>query len=354
MNVLFALPRPGNTGGMRMLTQMYFDEKVFDRDDTFFFDTYYSWGENKLIRLFQNFYLKLKFTCVLLFKKIDVAYIMTSSNMGFYDKVVYCLLARCLGKKVVLNPVGGQFIDFYNRNGFNRTLVPLCLRIPSGIVAGTTFWNEFFQRTFRIKNLIDIPNPVRLKIRRSTRRSLEKITITFLARLDPSKGAIIFAKSVKRLFTLRQDFRVNIAGTGPAHDEVMSILKEEIARGKVILHGFVSESKKEQILDESHIYVLPTEFEVLPISVLEAMSHGNVVIATRVGGMADAVVDGTTGFLIEPDEEELITKIVTLMDDPSLIHRFSEAALKQVVQFEFSTIFNRQRAFCEQVLTKKV
>ena len=347
MKILFALPTPGNTGGMRMLSQMYQDEGVYDRHDVVFFDTFFSWGTNKLIRLLQSLILRFQFASILVLKKVDAVFIMTSSNMGFYDKTLYALIARALGKKVVLNPVGGQFIDFYQRNSFNRKLVPICLKIPNGIVAGTSYWFNYFKTEWPDLTIENIPNPVRLNITTDFIKDPSPQVITFLARIDEQKGANVFGKAIASLLQSRSDFEVQIAGDGPYRVELLEDLKEGMSSNRVKYLGFVSEEEKKEALLRSHIYVLPTEFEVLPISILEAMAAANAVIATDVGGISDAVRDKMNGLLLSrPDSKELIAALNFLLDTSELTKRMGVLGQRHVKQYEIGLIVDRQMAFC--------
>jgi glycosyltransferase involved in cell wall biosynthesis len=71
-----------------------------------------------------------------------------------------------------------------------------------------------------------------------------------------------------------------------------------------------------EILALTDIFVLPTMFEGLPHSVLEAMAAGCCVVASRVDGVAEVVEDGETGILVEAaNVEQLIAALNPLIDD---------------------------------------
>jgi glycosyltransferase involved in cell wall biosynthesis len=75
------------------------------------------------------------------------------------------------------------------------------------------------------------------------------------------------------------------------------------------------------------LFLLPSLWEGLPISILEAMAVGVPVISTRISAIPEAVIDGETGLLVEPgNAEELGDAIEKLLDDESLRRRLSEAA----------------------------
>jgi glycosyltransferase involved in cell wall biosynthesis len=84
------------------------------------------------------------------------------------------------------------------------------------------------------------------------------------------------------------------------------------------------------------VSVMPSLNEALSNSLLESMAAGVPVVATRVGGTGEAVVDGVTGLLVEPaDSEALAASIARLLQDPELAARLGRAA-RQVIEERFS------------------
>ena len=91
--------------------------------------------------------------------------------------------------------------------------------------------------------------------------------------------------------------------------------------------------------------------EAFGLVVVEAMSAGRPVIASRIGGMADLVIDGETGLLIEPgDTKALQIAIEHLLSNPELRSRMGQAALQKVVEFQASTIVPRIEQVYEELL----
>ena len=96
--------------------------------------------------------------------------------------------------------------------------------------------------------------------------------------------------------------------------------------------GWVSGAAKERELQQATLYVLPSYIEGLPMGVLEAMAIGAPVIATKVGGIPDAIEDGANGFLVEPgDVNALADRIIQLLADAQLRNRFATAARARIV-----------------------
>jgi glycosyltransferase involved in cell wall biosynthesis len=99
--------------------------------------------------------------------------------------------------------------------------------------------------------------------------------------------------------------------------------------------------------------VLPSRtFEMCPLSILEAMSHGLPVIASRLGGQAELVDDGVTGLLFTPgDADDLAKKIKLLWDNPELCRRLGRAGYERVVnEYREDVYFRRLMAVYRQAI----
>ena len=67
---------------------------------------------------------------------------------------------------------------------------------------------------------------------------------------------------------------------------------------------------------DADVYVLPSRYETFPMSVLEAYSCGKPVIASRVGGLKDLVINGVTGLLFTPEDTVMLKEsIFTILND---------------------------------------
>jgi glycosyltransferase involved in cell wall biosynthesis len=122
--------------------------------------------------------------------------------------------------------------------------------------------------------------------------------------------------------------RLRIAGDGPER----AALSEEIHRlgldGVVELLGYRDDVS--ELLRASHLFVLSSRSEGMPMSVLEAMACGVPVIASAVGGIPELVVDGESGLLVEAqDPQALAQAIARMLEDHELRQRFGLAGHKR-------------------------
>jgi glycosyltransferase involved in cell wall biosynthesis len=90
------------------------------------------------------------------------------------------------------------------------------------------------------------------------------------------------------------------------------------------------------VLRAADVMVLPSRAEGLPLAILEAMACGKPVVATRVNGVPEAVIDGRTGILVEPGDDKAIAgALVRLLDQPEVAKRMG-AEGRRFVERSFS------------------
>lgn len=91
--------------------------------------------------------------------------------------------------------------------------------------------------------------------------------------------------------------------------------------------------------------------ETFGIAALEAMASSRPVIASRIGGLSDVIVDGETGYLVPPgDQEALRQAIESLLADPDLRARMGQAAKRRTAEFHASRVVSRIEDVYRQVL----
>jgi N-acetyl-alpha-D-glucosaminyl L-malate synthase BshA len=105
-------------------------------------------------------------------------------------------------------------------------------------------------------------------------------------------------------------------------------------------------------LSAADVFLLPSSQESFGLAALEAMACAVPVVASRVGGLPDVIVDGTTGFLCEPDDVAAMAgRVLAVLGDPALAARIGAAAAGEVSRrFSTAAIVPQYEAFYEEVL----
>jgi glycosyltransferase involved in cell wall biosynthesis len=145
--------------------------------------------------------------------------------------------------------------------------------------------------------------------------------IIVVARFAPQKNHSLLLRAMAGL---PHPFRLVFVGDGPTRQAVEMQGYELGLSDRIDFLG--QRHDVEEILANSHIFALPTNWEGFPLSILEAMRAGLPVIASDVGGVREAVTDGETGFLVPAgDEGALRARIAQLLESPNLRQRMGRS-----------------------------
>jgi glycosyltransferase involved in cell wall biosynthesis len=151
------------------------------------------------------------------------------------------------------------------------------------------------------------------------------------ARLHTGKGLIYLLQAAK----LVPGVLFQIAGDGPHRAELEQQARQIGVEERVRFLGYREDIP--ELLAACDLFVLPSLYEALGLSVIEAMAAGKPVIASAVGGLKESVIDGVTGMLVPPkDPERLAGAIRKLLYERALATRLAEAGKDRAIQF-FST-----------------
>lgn len=141
------------------------------------------------------------------------------------------------------------------------------------------------------------------------------------------------------------------AGQGPLEDEIRTLHQEWGLGERVQLLGYRADVP--DLLAASDVFVLGSAFEGLPVSIMEAMAVGLPVVATRVGGVPEAVVEGRTGLMVPAhDAPALAQALLTVTGDEHLRRRLGDASRDRSTMFDIrSAVAVQQEAYAELVKT---
>lgn len=158
------------------------------------------------------------------------------------------------------------------------------------------------------------------------------LRIIYLGRLSREQKRVhLFPAILDRLRASGIPFHWTIAGEGPEQDWLRVALKSASPNQTVSFIGPVSYAQVPRTLLDHHIFLLASDYEGLPLSLLEAMGCGLVpVVSDLVSGIRE-VVDASTGELIAPDNTAgYAERIIALHKDRSRMKDLSQNAIAQV------------------------
>lgn len=274
---------------------------------------------------------------------------IAQSLQGFCRDSMLIWLGKAFGARIVVHLRGGNYDNFYHeQTKFVRFLIKITLRqvnrilvLGEGLRAMYAFDSHLTDRIYVVYNGLSIEAEGMAK----TIEHLggNTIHVLYLSNLIETKGYFHVLESIK---ILRDTYNIKVACTFAGQfitsrdDETVrsaenakirfcEYLDKYDLRGQVRFMGAVSGYTKWQLLRDSHFFVLPTHYvnEGQPVSIIEAMAYGCVVITTNYRAIPDLVIDGRTGIFVDYGEpKQIASAIANLCASPLRYKQMSESA----------------------------
>jgi glycosyltransferase involved in cell wall biosynthesis len=177
--------------------------------------------------------------------------------------------------------------------------------------------------------------------------STERPVVLTPARLNKQKGHSYLLEAV----ALVPEAVFVLAGDGPERANLERQARELGLDNRVLFLGYRQDIP--DLLASCDLFVLPSLFEGFSLSILEAMAADKPVIASRIGGNAEAVVHGKTGILVPPaSPTALAAAIRTVLSDQGLAQRLAAAGKARVYQkFSAAIMVQRVTQIYEEILS---
>lgn len=174
--------------------------------------------------------------------------------------------------------------------------------------------------------------------------------IGIVARLSGLKGHDILLRAMRIVLSHEPLTHLFVIGDGSDRSNLEKLTENIGLTKNVEFSGFVENVIP--YLDKIDIFVLPSQGEGLPISIIEAMAKGLPVVASCVGGIPELVINRETGFLIKGHSPELLAKkILKLVQTPNLAYQFGKRARKRAKEmFSQKDMINKiEKIFLDSV-----
>lgn len=156
-------------------------------------------------------------------------------------------------------------------------------------------------------------------------------TVLHIGRFAPQKNHEGLLRAFARFREDRPDARLWLIGEGPLREPCESLAKALGIDGAVRFLG--AQAQVYEYLREADVFVLPSNYEGLPMSLIEAMGTGLPIIATAVGGVPDMLTDGESAWLVENDEGSVAAALSFAAAHEAERERLGRAALRRSRDF---------------------
>jgi glycosyltransferase involved in cell wall biosynthesis len=167
------------------------------------------------------------------------------------------------------------------------------------------------------------------------RNEAKIVKILFMARIVKKKGVFDAIDTLSHLGNSQYESELTIAGEGDDLEKAMAYVSDNHI-SNVRFVGYVKGEAKRQLLEESHIFFMPTSHgEGFPVAIAEAMAFGLPILTRPVGGIADSLKDGKNGLITASRDPKIFSELLDhlvsdrkLYNDISLVnYRFAQERL---------------------------
>lgn len=208
-----------------------------------------------------------------------------------------------------------------------------CAKRAENIITNSPFAVEAVSR-FGEKNIYELNNPVSEIFFDVDNTAEEEGRILFAGNICEAKGIMTILEAIKIVKNNLGKIKLMIAGGITDTDfyfKAIRFIEENNLGMSVNFLGHLSNKELKEEYQKASLFVFPSQQDVAPLAVLQAMAAGKAVIASRVGGIPYMIDDGINGVLIDKkDHVFLAEKITSLINDRELRKRLGSNARKKI------------------------
>jgi glycosyltransferase involved in cell wall biosynthesis len=267
-------------------------------------------------------------------RRADVVHAFAASYSSFLlAPLPAVVIARLLGKPVVLNYHSGEAADHLRRSAVARFVLG---RLVDANVVQSAFLQEVF-RSFEIDAEV-VPNIIDLR------------QFTYRVR-DPLRPHLLCTRNLEPLYNLSCVLRafakvqahypaatLTLVGSG-SDDTALRNEAAALRLENVTFAGRVAPSEVYAYYGNADIYVQAPRIDNMPLSLLEAFASGLPVVSTDVGGVPRILRHGVDGLLVaNNDADALADQVNKLLTDPALARRLAESANRTLAAYEWPVV----------------
>ncbi len=183
---------------------------------------------------------------------------------------------------------------------------------------------------------------------RTKARGIESTNVIgTVGRLSEEKGTKYLIRAMGLLRERIPELRLVVVGAGPQKAELEALVVALDLKSRVEFVGWQHDIQS--YLDSWDLFILPSLQEGFGVAAVEAMSSGLPVIASRVGGLEEVIIDGKTGWLVEPGNPEALARQIQLvLYNQCERHQVAEAGRQFAMEhFSTETMVRKIRAIYE-------
>lgn len=264
-----------------------------------------------------------------------IRYVRKFLKQNKYEYVVAFLMRAVVQTFLSSRGLGIKFISTLRNNPYElskkeRFMTDMVARFADAHFVQNEMQKDYYGESVQKKTFI-LTNPVSDVFLNDSKEYSGKVArIISVGRLDAQKNYDMLIRAMEQVLERYPKVRADIWGQGSLEDSLKGAISEKGLEQSIVLRGRSNNIKKE--LNEADLFVMTSDYEGMPNSLLEAMTFGMPCISTDCPtGPAELINNGENGYLVQMnDEKELAKRIIELIENPELAAKLGQNAKKTV------------------------
>lgn len=266
-----------------------------------------------------------------LLEKCDILHVHMAAQASFDRKALFIERAKKAGKKIIIHEHAADFNRYFSEqvDEKKRIRIRRIFAMADIVIALSEEWADFYGKTVCdpgkihiIHNGVPVPN--------YNKTDYCDRNVLVLGRLGERKGTYDLLKAIPDVLKEIPNAVFYLGGDGE-EAECRKLAADLSIDSSVVFTGWVRDDEKDRYFKQCSTFILPSHFEGMPMSVLEAMSFGLACVSTNVGGIPRVIDSGKNGILIDAGKtDEISGALISVLSDEELRRKLGEAAKAQI------------------------
>lgn len=254
-------------------------------------------------------------------------HVVLSFNLVPYGVIAW-LIARLTGNKVIVSLIGSDYNLRVNSPWLGRALRPILRNLDRVTVFGEEARTRLIGYGVMTERVFALPNTADTHLYKPNPQITPDVDLIYVGNLGPLKRVDLILRTLRQIHATRPTTTLLIVGDGAERARL-----EALAHSLGVAHAVTFCGWTDRVIEQlwrARLLVFLSEYEGLPMALLEAMCAGLPVVATDVGAMNSVVKDGANGYRVpSPADPSLVAeRLLRLLSDAEHYHKLRAAALK--------------------------
>ena len=321
MNVLMVGVDDKRVGGMWTVAENFINNAIFNSKVNL---TYVasSTGGSAVRRVWKMVEAYIRILWILIFKDVDIVHIHMAEKGSVFRKAIVILFGKLFCKKVIVQMHAGPIVSWYKScNGLTQFCVKKIFNSPDVMLVLGEYWKKQLVELVPEKKIHVLYNGAECPSKNLY--NIQGTSIVYLGLIKKTKGTYDLIEAIK-LINDRLDYKYKVYLCGIDEEgKIKNYITERGLTERIILKGWISKDERIKVFKNTRMVVLPSYFEALSMTVIEAMCYGIPVITTNISTMSELL--GQSHFLVKPGNiEKLSEEILQFSVDNTLCKEISD------------------------------